>query len=74
MFWMLLSYTVAKLHCCNSVCQPRNSASFTRLFLLMRGWGLGTRLVFSLEEHFAGQRVLTIESSLAKVVVLKKID
>ena len=39
MFWTLLGYTVAKL--CIS---PRNSTWFTKPFLLVRGWGLGTRL------------------------------
>ena len=34
-----LGYTVTKV--CTS---PRNSTSFTRPFLLVRGWGLGTRL------------------------------
>ena len=36
---MLLGDTVAKV--CAS---PRNSTWFIRLFLLVRGWGLGTRL------------------------------
>ena len=40
MFWSLLGYIVAKA--CTS---PRNSTWFTRLFLLMRGWGLGMRLM-----------------------------
>ena len=35
-FWVL-GYTVAKA-------SPRNLTWFTRLFLLVRGWGLGTRL------------------------------
>ena len=39
-FWMLLGYTVAK-----APTNPRNSIWFTKLFLLVRGWGLGTRLV-----------------------------
>ena len=39
MFWSLLGYIVAKV--CAS---PRNSTWFTRPFLLVRGWGLGTRL------------------------------
>ena len=38
MFLTLLGYTVAK------AC-PRNSTWFTRSFLLVRGWGLGTRPV-----------------------------
>ena len=42
MFWSLLSYIVAK-----GCASPRNLTWFTRLFLLMRGWDLGTRLVFS---------------------------
>ena len=37
---MLLGYIVAKV--CTS---PRILTSFTRLFLLMRGWGLGARLI-----------------------------
>ena len=37
--WMLLAYRVAKA--CTS---SRNSTGFTTPFLLMRGWGLGTRL------------------------------
>ena len=46
MFWLLLGYTVSKL--CAS---PRNSTFFTRLFLLVRGWSLETRLItFSLCE------------------------
>ena len=40
MFWLLLGYTVSKL--CAS---PRNSTFFTRLFLLVRGWSLETRLI-----------------------------
>ena len=36
---MLLGYTVAK-----APASPRNSTWFTRPFLLVRGWGLGTRL------------------------------
>ena len=39
MFWTLLGYNVA-----NVCASPRNSTSFTRPFLLVRGWGLGTRL------------------------------
>ena len=39
MFCSLLGYIVAKV--CAS---PRNSTWFTRPFLLVRGWGLGTRL------------------------------
>ena len=42
-FWMLLGYTVAK-----APASPRNSTWFTRPFLLVRGWGLGTRLSLSL--------------------------
>ena len=42
MFWLLLGYTVAKV--CAS---PRNLTWLTRPFLLVRGWGLGTRLVQS---------------------------
>ena len=38
-FWTLLGYTVAK-----APASPRNSTWFTRPFLLVRGWGLGTRL------------------------------
>ena len=38
-FWTLLGYTVAK-----APATPRNSTWFTRPFLLVRGWGLGTRL------------------------------
>ena len=44
-FWMLLGYTVAK-----APASPRNSTWFTRPFLLVRGWGLGTRLVWSMEK------------------------
>ena len=40
MFWMLLGDTVAKV--CAS---PRNLTRFTRSFLLMRRWGLETRLI-----------------------------
>ena len=40
MFVSLLGDTVAKV--CTS---PRNSTWFTRLFLLVRGWGLETRLL-----------------------------
>jgi len=36
---MLLGYTITK-----APSSPRNSTWFTRLFLLVRGWGLGTRL------------------------------
>jgi len=36
----MLGYTVAKV--CTS---PRNSTWFTRQFLLVRGWGLKTRLL-----------------------------
>ena len=36
---MLLGYTVAK-----ECASPRNSTWFTRPILLVRGWGLGTRL------------------------------
>ena len=39
MFWSLLGYIVTKV--CAS---PRNLTWFTRPFLLVRGWGLGTRL------------------------------
>ena len=39
---MLLGYSVAKV--CTS---PRNSTWFTRQFLLVRGWGLGTRLIIN---------------------------
>ena len=39
MFWTLLGYTVAK-----APTNPRNSIWFTKLFLLVRGWGLGTRV------------------------------
>ena len=39
MFWMLLGYNVTKV--CDS---PRNSTWFTRPFLIVRGWGFGTRL------------------------------
>ena len=39
-FWTLLGYTAAK-----APASPRNSTWFTRLFLLVRGWGLGTRLI-----------------------------
>ena len=44
MFWMLLGYIVTKV--CTS---PRILTWFTRPFLLMRGWGLETRLDRSLE-------------------------
>ena len=39
MFLSLLGYNVAK-----ACASPRNSTWFTRPFLLVRGWGLGTRL------------------------------
>ena len=39
MFWTLLGYTVTEVRA-----SPRNSTWFTRPFLLVRGWGLGTRL------------------------------
>ena len=39
MFWTLLGDNVAK-----ACASPRNSTWLTRPFLLMRGWGLGTRL------------------------------
>ena len=42
-FWTLLGYNVTKVPA-----SPRNSTWFTRPFLLMRGWGLGTRLEPSL--------------------------
>ena len=32
-------------HCCKSVCYSKKFTWFTRLFLLMRWWGLGTRLL-----------------------------
>ena len=38
-FGMLLGYTVAK-----ASTSPRKLTWFTRLFLLVRGWDLGTRL------------------------------
>ena len=41
MFWSLLCYIVAKAYA-----SPKNSTWFTRPFLLVRGWGLGTRLAF----------------------------
>ena len=37
--WSLLDYIVTK-----ACASPRNSTWLTRLFLLVRGWGLGTRL------------------------------
>ena len=37
---MFLGYIVSK-----ACASPRNLTWFTRLFLLVRGWGLGTRLV-----------------------------
>ena len=37
---MLLGYTVAK-----APASPRNLTWFTRPFILVRGWGLGTRLL-----------------------------
>ena len=43
MFWLLLGYNVGKA--CASL---RNSTWFTRLFLPVRRWGLGTRLVLQL--------------------------
>ena len=39
-FWTLLGYTVTKVPG-----SPRSSTWFTRPFLLVRGWGLGTSLV-----------------------------
>ena len=42
-FRMLLGYTVAKAPIC-----PRNSIWFTRAFLLVRGWGMRTRLISAL--------------------------
>ena len=39
-FWTLLGYTVAK-----APASPRNLTWFTRPLLLLRGWGLGTRLL-----------------------------
>ena len=42
MFWSLLGYIVAK-----ACASPRNSTWFTRPFLLVRGWGLGTTLTRS---------------------------
>ena len=39
---MLLGYTVAK-----ALASQRNLTCFTRLFLLVRGWGLGMRLALS---------------------------
>ena len=38
--WTLLGYTVAK-----APASPRNLTWFTRPLLLLRGWGLGTRLL-----------------------------
>ena len=50
---MLLGYTVAE-----APASPRNSTWFTRLFLLMRGWGLGMRLVSGHQVGWEeGQRV-----------------
>ena len=34
---------------------PRNSTWFTRPFLLMRGWGLGTRLILNFQERAGGR-------------------
>ena len=49
MFWTLLGYTAAKAHAI-----PRNLTWFTRQFLLVRVWGLGTRLIadFCVNSHF----------------------
>ena len=43
---MLLGYNVAK-----APASPRNSTWFTTLFLLVRGWGLGTRLAHCTHTH-----------------------
>ena len=50
-FWTLLGYTVAK-----APTSPRNSTWFTRPLLLVRGWGLGTRLQLqiALNSHLRG--------------------
>ena len=53
----LLGNTVAKV--CAS---PRNSTWFTRLFLLVRGWDLGTRLVKYLHKDDSITRLRTADN------------
>ena len=55
-FLTLLGYIVAK-----ACASPRNSTWFTRPFLLVRGWGLGTRLVSSMASLVLGARNQTKE-------------
>ena len=56
------SYIVAK-----ACASPRNSTWFTRLFLLVKGWGLGTRLrerchsKITLETMRQGEQLLNYE-------------
>ena len=58
MFWTLLHYTVAKAYD-----SPRNLTCFTRSVLLVRGWGLWTRLsVLSLPPPFFFSLLFTTSS------------
>ena len=43
-FFEPVSSKIFWLHCHKTLASPRNSTWFTRPFLLVRGWGLGTRL------------------------------
>ena len=56
---MLLGYNVAKVSA-----SPRNSTWFTRPFLLVRGWGLGTRLFipFKLKHLVAKQHPIILHN------------
>ena len=74
MFWTLLGDTgdtIAK-----ACASPRNSTWFTRPFLLMRGWGLGTRLHQTSCSHATSRHPITpspgAEEGLAFVQSLRQ--
>ena len=62
MFWSLLGYVVEK-----AGTSPRNLTRFTRPFLLVRGWGLGTRLVMCLSTRLVCMYLLLVTSLLKTV-------
>ena len=62
MFWLLLGYTIAKA--CTST---RNSTWFTRPFLLVRVWGLGTRL--RTVHCKSSNQILVVNASTGKMYV-----
>ena len=59
MFWTLLGYNVAK-----ACASPRNSTWLTRPFLLIRGWGLGTRLVKNIPNNERRDEILSCSQYL----------